>query len=206
FVPLLPLRSEKTHFTFTWRSVLDIWSKNKRFFIPEVVDNFMEDTGVVLSIFIYIKLMSVTQVGIIGTLTSAAVIVFTLSIGRISDGWNRPHLLRIGAVLVSLTWLVNAVVGGFVPNQWFFYIATIINTLAVKTFLVPYQSFLMNAARKDDAQFIVLREIPVILGRIIMYSLALVLFNNLPILFVITACLFIYFWFLDSRRLAILGS
>jgi MFS family permease len=202
-IPLLPLRSEKTNFIFTWDSVKDIWSKNKRFFLPEIIDNFMEDAGVVLTIFIYIKLLSITQIGIIGTLTSIVAIIFTLTIGKLTDKWNKYKLLRIGAMFVTFAWVSNFLIGQFMPSAWLFYIATIILALSLKVFLVPYQSILFNSARKDDAQFLVLREVPNILGRLIMYTLAIFLYDELPILFLIVGILFVYFWFLDSRKLII---
>lgn len=202
FFRLIPLTSEKTDFKFSWQSTKEVWSRNKHYFVPEVIDNFMEDAEVVLGIFIYLKLLSVTQIGIIGTLASIAVIMFTLTLGKLTDKWNKHKLLRIGAVLVSVTWAFNAYVGQFIPNQWLFYVATILLTLALKTFLVPYQSMLFNTARKDDAQFIILREIPTVLGRLILYSLAALLFNYLPILFFITGVIFIYFWFVNTKKLA----
>ena len=82
-----------------------------------------------------------------------------------------------------------------------FYLATIFATLSLKVFLVPYSSLMYNQARKDDAQFIVLREIPTVLGRIILFSIAILLHNQLPTLFLLIGVLFIYFLFLDTKKL-----
>lgn len=201
FVPVLSLQSEKTNFIFSWKEVREIYRNNKQYFIPEVVDNLAEDAMVVLSIFIYLQLMSTIQVGIIGTITSCVGLIFTFTIGKLTDKWNKYKLLKIGAILVSLAWFINFAVGKFNPHQWPFYIATVFATLALKVFLVPYSSLLYNQARKDDAQFIILREVPVVLGRIILYGSALLLYNNLPILFILIGIVFSYFWFLDTKKL-----
>lgn len=201
FLPVISLRSEKTNFIFSWVKILEIFRKNKQYFIPEVVDNIAEDAGVVLLIFIYLKLISALQVGIIGTITSSAALLFTFTIGKLTDKWDKHKLLKIGAALVSLGWFINFAVGKFIPNQWPFYIAVVFSTLALKVFLVPYGSLLYNRARRDDAQFLILREAPVILGRIILYGTALLLYNNLPILFILVGLLFSYFWFFDTRKL-----
>ena len=153
------------------------------------------------SIFIYLELASTLQVGIIGTITSFAAVFFTITLGKLTDNWDKHKLLRIGAILVSLVWFINFIIGEFFPNQWLFYLATIFATLALKAFLVPYSSLMYNQARKDDAQFIVLREVPTVLGRIILFSIAILLHNQLPALFLLVGIIFIYFWFLDSRKL-----
>lgn len=201
FLPVISLRSEKTNFIFSWIKILEIFRKNKQYFIPEVIDNIAEDAGVVLLIFIYLKLISTLQVGIIGTITSSAALLFTFIIGKLTDKWDKHKLLKIGAVLVSLGWFINFAVGKFSPHQWPFYIAVVFSTLALRVFLVPYGSLLYNQARKDDAQFLILREVPVILGRIILYGTALLLCNNLPILFVLVGLLLSYFWFFNTRKL-----
>jgi MFS family permease len=172
FIPVLSLRSEKTNFLFSRKRAIEIFNKNKKYFIPEVIDNIAEDVMVIWTIFIFLKLASTLQVGIIGTIVSCASLLFTLTLGRLTDKWNKHKLLTIGAVLVSSVWIANFFFGEFISNQWIFYITTIFATISLKVFLVPYSSILFNQARKDDAQFIVLREIPVVLGRIILYVIA----------------------------------
>lgn len=200
-VPVLGLQSIKTDFKFTWSHAREIYQKNKRFFIPEVIDNLAEDAGVIWSIFVFIKLVSIAQIGIIGTLTALATVFFTLTIGKLTDKWNKQKLIRIGAILVSLMWVLNFFVGEYIPNQWLFYIASIGMALSLKVFIVPYSSVLFNRARKDDAQFIVMREIPTILGRLILYGLAMILHDQLPYVFLFVAIVFVYFWFLDLKWL-----
>jgi len=201
FVPVLPLRSEKTNFMFSWKKTYEIFKDNKQYFIPEVIDIIAENALLIFSIFIYLQLLSTMQIGIIGTITSFVALIFTFTIGKLTDKRNKYKLLKIGAVLVSLAWFINFVVGKFSPYQWSFYIASVFATLALKVFLVPYSSLLYNRARKDDAQFIILREIPLALGRIILYGSALLLHDNLPILFILVGILFSYFWFLDTKKL-----
>lgn len=200
FIPLLPLSSHKTHFTFSKKTIFEIWQKNRKFFIPEMIDNFMEDAAAIVGIFVYLKLLSVTQVGLIGTIASVSSILFTLTLGKLTDRWDKHKLLKIGAFFVIAVWVYVAVIGQFFPHAMQFYIAAILLTLSTKTFLVPYQSMLFNAAREHDAQFLILREVPNILGRLILYSLAIILYDKLPVLFLIVGILFIYFLCIDSRK------
>ena len=57
--------------------------------------------------------------------------------------------------------------------------------LALKIFLIPYRTMLWNSGRKDDSQFIILREIPSFVGKIILFLLAIKVHNNIHILFLI---------------------
>jgi len=201
FLPVISLSSEKTNFIFTWAKVREIYKNNKQYFIPEVIDNLAEDAAVVFSVFVYLSLLSTIQVGILGTLTACVGLLFTLTLGKLTDKWNKFKLLKIGAITLSLAWFVNFAVGTYAPTQWPLYVATILASFALKIFLVPYSSLLYNQARKDDAQFIILREVPVVLGRVILYGTALLMYNHLPILFLAIGILFSYFWFLDGRKL-----
>ena len=201
FLPILSLRSEKTNFIFSKAKFKEIWQKNKQYFVPEIIDNLAEDAMALWTIFIFIQLASTLEVGIIGTITSVASLFFTLTLGKLTDQWNKHKLIKIGAFLVSIVWFVNFTIGEFFPNQYLFYIATIFATLSLKVFLVPYSSLMYNQARKDDAQFLVLREIPTVLGRLILFSIAILLNKHLPLIFLSVGIIFIYFWFLDTRKL-----
>jgi hypothetical protein len=201
FLPIWSLKSEKTNFIFSKERFREIWRKNKQYFVPEIIDNLAEDTMVLWTIFIYIQLASILEVGIIGTITAIASLFFTLTLGKLTDQWNKHKLIKIGALLVSLVWFINFAIGEFFPTQYLFYMATIFATLALKVFLVPYSSLMYNQARKDDAQFLVLREIPTVLGRLVLFSIAILLHNHLPLIFLSVGLIFIYFWFLNTRKL-----
>ena len=201
FLPILSLKSEKTNFVFSKEKFKEIWQKNKQYFVPEIIDNLAEDAMALWTIFIFLQLASTIEVGIIGTITSVASLFFTLTLGHLTDKWNKHKLIKIGAILVSVVWFINFTIGEFFPNQYLFYIATIFATLSLKIFLVPYSSLMYNQARKDDAQFLVLREIPTVLGRLILFFIAILLHNYLPLIFLFVGIIFIYFWFLDTRKL-----
>ncbi len=201
--PLMPLRSEKTHFVFNKESMIRTWRENRRFFVPEVVSSFAETGSLILMVFIYIKLLSVTEIGYVGTIAALASILFTISIGKLTDLWNKHKLIKISAMICSLVWVYCFYIAQLTPNPWLFYIATFALTLNVKAFVVPYQSLLFNNAHKSEAQFLVFREAPNIIGRIILYCLAIVFAWNLSLVFIFSALVFVYFWFFDTNKLAV---
>jgi MFS family permease len=201
-LPLLPLESEKTNFIFTWKRAREIYSENKKFFIPEVIDNLAEDAMVFWSILVFLSLSSVFHVGAIASTVAVTSIIFTILLGNLTDNWSKHKLITIGAISLTLAWILNFFIGTYTTVPWIFYVGTIFVSLAMKTFLIPYGSLLYNRARKDDAQFLVLREIPTILGRQILFVIALLFHNNLPIVFLIVGLLFTYFIFSNTRKLS----
>lgn len=202
-LPLWPLRSEKTNFIFTKDSVKKIWNENKVFFIPEIMSSIGETSQVLLMVFIYIKLLNVKQVGLIGSITLLASVAFTITIGRLADKWNKPIMIKIAAILCSISWLFCFYIGVIKPSPWLFYIATFILSLSIRAFVVPYQSLLFNNGRRSDAQFIVLREIPNVSGRIILYSFSILFTEYFHYVFIMAALSFIYFLFFDTRKLVL---
>jgi MFS family permease len=201
-LPLLPLESEKTSFIFTWKRTREIYTNNKNFFIPEIIDNLAEDTMVFWFILVFFSLSNVFHVGAIASTVAVTSIIFTIILGKLTDSWDKHKLITIGAIGLSLAWIFNFLIGAFTTIPWLFYVGTVFVSFAMKIFLIPYGSLLYNRARKDDAQFLVLREIPTILGRQILFILALIFHNNLPILFLMVGLLFTYFIFLNTRKLA----
>lgn len=199
-IPILPLSSEKTDFKFSWERTKEIYAKNKKYLVPELIDNLAEDAGVIWTIFIYLNLLSVLDIGLLGTAISLTGVLFVLTLGKINDTWDRKKLLRIGALLVTLTWVFNFIVGAYFPNALMFYIATVLMSFTLKIFLYPYGSFLYARARKDDVQFIVLREIPTVFGRLILFALAILFSENIPFLFLFVGLLFLYFQFFNPEE------
>ncbi|MCK5212135.1 hypothetical protein KAJ89_05525, partial [Candidatus Parcubacteria bacterium] len=64
-------------------------------------------------------------------------------------------------------------------------------------FLIPFHSLIYSAAKRNTTdEFLVFREVPVAIGRIIFLSLALLLVNNLAFLFPIVGIVYLYFLFL----------
>ena len=84
-----------------------------------------------------------------------------------------------------------------------FVVGTVFISLGFKIFTIPYGSIIYNSARQDDVHFLVLREVPTALGRQILFLIALIFHDNLPVVFLVVAVFFSYFLFFNTRRLEI---
>lgn len=199
-IPLLSVQIEKTDFQFTWKRTREIYEKNKKFVVPEIIDNLAEDAVVLWSIFIFIQLDNVVHIGAIGTLLSVASIIFTLSFGKLTDKANKYRLIKIGAMLVVISWILHFTAAETSTSFIVFYIVSLVGAFSFKIFNIPYSSFLYSQAQKDDAQFIILREIPTVLGRLVLFGIALLVGEQIPLLFLFVAIVFSFFIFYNFKR------
>jgi hypothetical protein len=65
---------------------------------------------------------------------------------------------------------------------------------------VPYQSLTYNLAKADKKEeFIVFREIPLLIGRGLMYLLAIIFATKLQVLFLISSIVFLLFLLIKNK-------
>lgn len=202
-LPMLSLRNEKTDFQFTWRATRDIVRANRQFIIPEIVDNLSEDAQVVWVLFVFVAGFTVLDVGMLGIIASVSGMFVTYIVGRLIDHWDKKKLMRIAAVATTLLWIASYVVAVFAPTPAMLYLVTTVRGFVLGVFVSVYSSILFNRARPADAQFLVLREIPVILGRVILFvcAIGLSLLGHFEITFIMVALVSLYFWFNNIDRL-----
>jgi len=191
------LNREKTNFRFSLQRFKEVWLRNKIYFISEFFDNITEETvGIIFPIVVYLSLYSLTDVGLIGTLLSVGMMGFTLIIGRFADRYNKKKMLRVGALLLIATFL-----GTFLTQSAVgFYIVSMLLGFFLRFFLVPYNAFLYQNAKTDDAQFLVLRELPVISARVFVFLLAILFAARLEFVFFAAILSLFYFFLFNPKR------
>ncbi len=203
-IPVIPLSHEKTNFEFKRKSVSDIVRNNKHFILPEIFDNLGQDAGIIWLLFIFITGLTVLDLGILGVISSIVGILVTHLTGHLIDKWHTNKVIRFGAILTTLTWTASYFIAIYSPTPLMLYIITTLRGLSIGIFSMSYISVMFNRARNYDAQFIVLREIPTILGRILVFSLSIILIslNKFELTFIIVALLSLYFWFNNLQILS----
>ena len=185
------LNGERTSFQFSIHKFKEIYTRNKTYFLSEFFDNIAEETILIIfPIASYLILLSVIDVGLIGTLISLGMMVFTLVIGRFADRYDKKKMMRIGTALLVGT----LIFGFFTQSSIGLYIVSVLLGFSLRFFLVPYSALLFTNAKKDDAQFLVLREISVVAGRVFVFIFAILFASILEITFLITALMLLYFF------------
>lgn len=194
---LRSLSHEKTNFQFSFKRFKEIWHRNKTYFASEFFDNITEETvGIIFPIVAYFSLLKITDIGVIGTLVSLGMMLFTLFIGRFADRYDKKKMLRLGAALLIGTWFLAF----WTQSTLGFFAVSLLLGFFLRFFLVPYNALLYANAKIDDAQFLVLRELPVTSARIAVFILAIFLASNLQLVFVAAACTLLYFFFFNPPQ------
>lgn len=202
-IPVIPLTHEKTNFIFDRRSIVDIVKNNKHFILPEIFDNLGQDAGIVWSLFIFIAGLTILDLGMLGVLSGLIGIVVTHFTGHLIDKWDKSKVIRFGAIFTTLTWLASYFIAVYYPTPFMLYLITALRGFAIGVFAMSYGAVMMNRARGLDAQFLVLREVPTILGRLTIFLLAILFISidKFELIFLLVALLSTYFWFNNIYKL-----
>jgi hypothetical protein len=204
-IPVIPLSHEKTHFEFSRKAIAEIVRKNRNFILPEILDNLGQDAGVIWFLFIFTTGLTILDIGFLGVISSVVGIVVTHLTGHLIDNWNNQKVIRFGAVATTITWVASYFVAVYVPTPIMLYIATVLRGFAIGIFAMSYGSVMFNKARDADAQFLVLREVPTIFGRIVVFAAAIILISlgHFELTFLMVALLSLYFWFNNLEKLKV---
>ncbi len=201
-ISVLPLRSEKTDFQFKAQEIAKVVRVNRHFIIPEIIDNLGQDAQVIWILFIFITALSVVDIGILGVFVGIVGLAITHITGALIDTWDKKTVVRLGAAGTTVMWIASYLVAIWAPTPLLLYLVTVLRGFILGIFVAAYGAIMFNRARGADAQFLVLREVPTILGRIILFGTTLVLISigQFELIFLVVAIISIYFWFnnLDS--------
>ncbi len=202
-IPVIALTSEKTNFNFNRISVMAIIKDNKHFILPEIFDNLGQDAGIIWSLFIFVTGLTILDLGLLGVISGVVGIVVTHFTGYLIDKWDKHKVIRFGAIFTTLSWLASYLIAIYYPTPSMLYLITALRGFAIGVFAMSYGAVMMNRARNHDSQFLVLREVPTILGRLIIFSLAIlfIYIDKFELVFLLVALLSTYFWFNNIKRL-----
>ena len=202
-VPVRTLASEATSFSFSLSAMRALIQKNKQFIVPEVIENLGQDAGVLWMLLIFITALTVLDIGALGVLVALAGMTITYVTGQLTDRWSTQSVMRIGAIATTLLWVVSYGIALYAPTPALLYAVTIIRGFALGVFVMAYQTVMFNRARSSDAQFLVLREVPTVAGRIILFLVALACIGSghFELTFLFVALVSVYFWFVRTDRL-----
>ena len=196
-VPVLPLRHEQTSFKFDLPEIRSIIHKNKHFILPEILDNLGQDAQIIWTLFLLITGLTVLDIGVLGVLAGVVGMVVTHITGTLIDKWDKKTVVRFGAVTTTIMWTISYIVAIYAPTPAMLYIVTVLRGFALGIFASAYGAIMLNRARSADAQFLVLREVPTIFGRVIVFTITLLLLSidQFELAFLMVAFISLYFWF-----------
>lgn len=190
-IPLLWVVETVSVISFDFSSFTRLFLKYPKYALVEFVENIREELEFIIwPIYVFLTFKSILSIGIVGALFGIGSFLFMLLIGRYSDKINRKIFIKSGAILMIALWIARY----FMAGQITFYLLTILAGVFGALIVIPFTAFVYDYAKKENsAQFIVFREFPVIIGRLVTYSVVLFLVANIKIAFLLAAFSSVFF-------------
>jgi len=194
FIPILYTNQIKNKYNIKFKNAIKLYKKYPRYFYAEILNNMGEETeGIIWPIFVFLTVASIASVGLVGALLPLGSFAVTLMIGKLSDKTSKKRLIKLGAILILIVWILRYM---FISEIAIYILALTMGLVSV-LFSVPYYSKFYQIAKKETAdEFFIFREIPVTIGRIFVFSIALLFVTKLQFLFPIAGIVYLYFLFL----------
>lgn len=151
--------------------------RRKLLFFLEGFDNIIEESEWLWGIIVYLLIGSLTTPGIVSSLTSLGGALFTILIGRyINKQKSTLPILYVSIIGLALVWFSRFFIETPLPA----YVITVISSFIMTLFLVSYFAIIYRKVRGDqDAEFIILREIPTVLGRMVVFGIAFLVASDI---------------------------
>lgn len=200
-VPVLGIPNEPTHFNFDKKHLWSVLVENRSHIVPEIIKNLAYESKIVLLLFVFISGFTVLDVGILETIGVFLGVIATYAVGALSDVWKKEVVLKITAVLVTAVSLGVWYVGALNPTPLLLFIIILTSGIALKSFATSYNSYVFNRARGNEEEFLVMIEIPNLIGRCILFSVCALMYQSLPLVFLFIGVVFTFFWFVDASEL-----
>jgi hypothetical protein len=160
------------------------WSKlreRKLLFLLEGFDNIIEESEWFWGIFVFLIIGTLQAPGIVGSLEALGGAIFTVIVGKYANK-SVKVLIPIASVGLIITWFARV----FIENALPAYSITLIASFFMTLFLVSYFSMIYRAVKnQQEEEFLLLREIPTVLGRMVVFGTILITVENPRLFFVL---------------------
>lgn len=195
YIPLMSVDDKAIKVSLNLKKGWERISKNKSLFTFEVFDNIIEESEWFWPIYLFLIIGTVSTPGIVGSLEAVGAVIFALVIGRFSNK-NSKKLIPISAIILVLIFASRIFINQPIPA----YVITIVAAFTITMFLVTYFSTIYKTVKGEgEEEFLILREIPTLLGRLIVFGGIYLCIKNLNYFFIIPVVvtiflIILYYW------------
>lgn len=184
-LPLLFVGKIKVEARINLPTIISYCRRYKKYFGAEVLLNAIgEIEGWLLPIFIYLTFKNIMSIGIVSAFAGLGAVLFTLLVGKFSDKIDKKKILRVGALAMLFIWLARFVA----ESQIQFYVLSILAGFFIVMITVPFTSIIYRNAKDSHVEdFVIFREIPVAIGRVLLYCFALLVVAQIKWTFLVAA-------------------
>ncbi len=196
YLPLASIKNSEITTSFNFR-ITRAWKKireRKLLFELEGFDNIIEESEWFWGIFAFLLIGTLHAPGIIGSLEAFGGAVFTVIVGKYANKSAKMLIPLASAGLITV-WVIRI----FIESALSAYMITTVASFVMTLFLVSYFSMIYKVVKNQkEEEFLLLREIPTVLGRMIVFSTILLTAGNPRFFFILpiatTFVLLAVFW------------
>lgn len=166
YLPLVGIGRNGIAVVFRLAQAIEKIRKRKLLFLLEGFDNIIEESEWFWGIFAFILIGSLSAPGIVGGLESLGGALFAILVGKLADK-NAMKLIPIASLGLAVLWLARFFIETPLPA----YLISVVSSFVMTLFLVSYFSIIYRNIKNDDEEaFLILREIPTVLGRMVVFG------------------------------------
>lgn len=186
---LLKTAEIKPHVNYSFKRGIALLKKYRRHYFHtwiEIVGNTAE--SIIWPVFTFLVIADKFSVGIVGTLMGMGTVVFTLLVGKTANRHNRKTYLKAAAAMLALVWIGKY----FASTKTMIYLLSTFAGFFVIMFSIPHSAETYELAKKEKNtdEFIIFRNIPLVLGEVFILTLAFFAISKIELAFLVTGLSF----------------
>lgn len=203
YLPLAHMETSAIRIAFRFRSAWQELRRRKFLFFLEGFDNVIEESEWFWGIYVYLLIGSIATPGIVGSLESIGAALFTMFVGKLVNTKDRKVVLLASGGIIALSFSRM-----FVTSEVGAYSMSLVGSFLLTAFLVSYFSTIYRAVKgENEEEFMILREIPTVLGRLVVFGVILLSLSHPSLFFLlpIGATAILIFLFFGRMKQEVIG-
>lgn len=192
-IPFMLIEKIPVEVNINFERILDYVRRYKKYFFVELFLSISDDIEYyILPIVIFLTFRNIFSIGILSTFLSLGSAIFMMIVGKYSDKVEKHKLMRIGGIAMMIIWLGFY----FVTSQAAYFVLSFFSGFLGALISIPFRSiFYINAKDNHVEDFVIFREIPLSIGRVLLYGIGLFLLGQAKIIFLFSLLPFLFLMF-----------
>ncbi len=193
-IPLFAAGEIKDHFKFQPRRGLAFFLDRPKILLADIMDNIGgEMEGIIWPIFVFLTVKNTVSVGFVGTLVALGSFVFTVVVGNLADKKKERDLIKMAVPFLLAIWLLRL----YIRSSAMIYLVTLAAGFALTLLTLPYTRLIYSGAKRErNESFFIMKEVPTVAGRLIIFTLIYIFADHIVWLFPVAGASYLYFLFL----------
>ena len=192
-IPFLFVEKIPAEVSINFERIIDYARRHKKYFLTEMFLTIPAETeAFILPMFLYLSFSNIFSIGFFATFVSLGSAIFMMLVGKYSDKIGKRKFMRIGSIFMLTIWLGFY----FATKQEVFFILSLLSGFLGALISIPFKSiFYINAKNNHVEDFVIFREIPIAIGRVLLFSFGLLFVTKVKLIFLFSLLPYLFMMF-----------